>query len=232
MNPLTDQQVQQIDRFLERRGVQFIDVRYELTDHFAEAVILKLEAYPYVTFETALYAVYRDFGRTGLIEIMDQQEAALTKYWKGRVISFMKDFFKLPQILITILLSIILSTILYKFTYGFFSTYLVFVIGSWYYVWKQWKDPVLKDLVKHENLLPVKAYRKWVEVGSMMNAIFYTYILFGPLNNPHTFNIYFSIIVGILLALLYIYFAASIFVFPYWLKAEIEEKYCGLKWKV
>lgn len=82
-----EENIQLMD-FCKRKGVDFLDLRIEIADHLAHAIVDYWATHPEASFEQALQVEYRKFGIFGFTDVCaDYSNRMLTKY--GRV--FLKE---------------------------------------------------------------------------------------------------------------------------------------------
>jgi hypothetical protein len=108
---LPKEELQFIDTYLENSGVDYIDVRLELTDHIATAIENELEKNNQLTF----YEVFKTYMITHKKNLIENSELQKAKLRDKIIMSFLKSFMSLE-----VLLLIILSIILIKY-FGFIN---------------------------------------------------------------------------------------------------------------
>ena len=99
---VTDTQIQRLFDFTRQHFVEYYDVQNELVDHLANAIEDQWEERPQLSFEEALQIEFKKFGVFGFQEIIEQRQTALGKKYNALVFSQLKEFFKLPKIIIFI----------------------------------------------------------------------------------------------------------------------------------
>ena len=114
MYSLTSEQLQYIFTFLEKKRVIYKDVQYELADHIASRVEEIQETDSKVTFENAVYQVYKSFGIFGFTKVVQKKSEELNKQWLLKFKSYLFEYFKLPKIIITFSLTILVFLVLGK----------------------------------------------------------------------------------------------------------------------
>lgn len=108
---LTDQQIQELFRFCEKKYVRYYDLQVELVDHLAERIEEEMGLDPLLSFEAALQKVYKGFGLFGFAHIVREKENALRKqtnlaWWKE-----IQSFFTLPKVSFTAMTALLLYTL-------------------------------------------------------------------------------------------------------------------------
>ena len=102
MNQLTPENIDFIHRKLKSRGVAHIDLRYELADHIATGIEEKMEEG--LSFQAAFDEVMNTFGRCGISKLQQEKSKKLLKQSKIIVWTYIKSYFKLPKIIMTLLI--------------------------------------------------------------------------------------------------------------------------------
>lgn len=98
---LTDEQIETLFRFCQKKYVHWYDLQIELVDHLAERIEEEMAANNKLTFEAALQKVYAGFGLFGFAHIVQHKEKALQRrhnraWWRA-----VKAFFTLPKLALT-----------------------------------------------------------------------------------------------------------------------------------
>jgi len=109
MSQLTTENIEYIHRKLKSRGVAHIDLRYELADHIATGIEEKMELG--TTFQNAFDEVMDTFGRCGISKLQQEKSKKLLKQSKIIVWEYIKSYFKLPKIIMTLLIILIFTAI-------------------------------------------------------------------------------------------------------------------------
>ncbi len=99
---LNKEQIQQIDRYIAACGIEWIEVRAELVDHFANSLEKKLAINPRLDFMQAIVAEHKSFSDNGFKKLLKTKKAAVHKQFYRQVFINLKSFFKLPKIIISI----------------------------------------------------------------------------------------------------------------------------------
>jgi hypothetical protein len=104
---LTENQVEALFRFCEKKFVRQYDLQVELVDHLAERIEEEMAADPRLSFDEALQKVYKGFGIFGFAHIVQDRSNMLykrnNKLWWSQV----KAFFVLPRIVLTLSLGLV-----------------------------------------------------------------------------------------------------------------------------
>lgn len=109
---LSSEQIQHLYKFTRQHYVEYYDVQTELVDHLANNIEQIWQEQPKLSFEQARDMSFKKFGVFGFMEVVESRAKALNKkYWK-MVWAVFKQFFNIPQIVISI-------TIFVAFLIGF-----------------------------------------------------------------------------------------------------------------
>ena len=101
---ITENQIQQLYQFTRQHYVYHYDVQTELVDHLANDIEEIWEENPNLTFEQARDKAFKKFGIFGFMDVVEEKQKQMNKrYWK-LLLRFVKEWFQLPKILITILI--------------------------------------------------------------------------------------------------------------------------------
>ncbi|MFG6685371.1 hypothetical protein ACGK9U_02225 [Mariniflexile sp. HNIBRBA6329] len=101
MKKLTSLEIEHLYTFTRKHFVEFYDVQTELVDHLANGIEAQWEENSGLEFEKALEKEFKKFGVFGFSEIVEQKMHALEKYYRKEVWNCLKEYFKLPKIILT-----------------------------------------------------------------------------------------------------------------------------------
>lgn len=127
---LSNEQIQHLFAFTEKKFVRWYDLQVELVDHLASSVEEEMVADRSLHFEAALERVYNRFGIFGFAKVVQEKQAQLHRAARSIWWQEIKIFLGWPKI---ILLSLILA-LLWQLTsivnttslaYGFAAVYIV-----------------------------------------------------------------------------------------------------------
>lgn len=107
---LTDEQVQELYAYCNRKGVHYYDVQVEVVDHMANAIEAKMQADPFLEFKKALEEVHVSFGSFGLKEIVRSKSVYMRKSYKQLRRKLFLSYFTFPKVALTILLLLLVTT--------------------------------------------------------------------------------------------------------------------------
>ncbi len=225
---LTTQEIQSIFDFTTKKYIKYYDVQLELVDHIANRIETMRAENQNLSFENALQQVYKSFGVFGFTKVQEQKSLELQRYWRKRVWTFIKSYFKLPRILITATLSILIYGCLSQ---GLFINVNHLVDNYIYTLIKVAISiivavPILlfakrQIIITSKKLLCIDAYLStigWI-------TWFALYMGFDLFFVPITTSIIVMIIASILLSVLIILFYGLLFIFPAQLKEQVIKDY-------
>ena len=229
MNSLTSNQIQTIFDFTEKKYIKYYDVQLELVDHIADKIETLQADDPNLSFDRALHEVYKSFGVFGFTKVQEQKMVELHRYWMRHLKSYIKGYFKLPKIIITVILSLCIysfmkqgylypllsdldkaSLLLIQFCVSILSVVILTIISK--------RSLVTTD----KKLVCVDTYMGFISIFLIIPC--YTFI--EPLfMSPPTLPWYVLFSVSTFIAIGIILTHAMLFVFPVMLKAEVERNY-------
>lgn len=99
---VTENQIQHIYTFVQKRYVEWYDVQTELVDHLANGIENQWETNPTRSFDDALIIEFKKFGIFGFQDLVSEKIKALNKYYRKQVWLVFKAFFALPKIILTL----------------------------------------------------------------------------------------------------------------------------------
>lgn len=108
---LTDEQIEKLFQFCEKKQVRFYDVQVELVDHLTNAIEKKMEINPQMPFEDALKDVYKEFGIFGFSHIVADKQAAVYTAQRKTFYQLVKKQFRWPAFLLFIITSYVFFNI-------------------------------------------------------------------------------------------------------------------------
>ena len=107
MKKLTSKDIAFIDTYLKKAGVEFLDIRVEMTDHVASAIEQEMEQQPNLTFYSA-FKSYMIRYKKSLLKNAKKQKWSID--WKV-LLNIKNELFKMPGLLIGGGFLAILSTV-------------------------------------------------------------------------------------------------------------------------
>jgi len=121
---LTEEEINDLFTFCELHGVYYYDVQVELVDHLACAIEEKWEDNSFLSFKDALSSVFRGFGIYGFSKIKQVKEKELKRKYFILRNQYIREFFQLPKIILTIVITLILF-LLFRLSADKVITYLI-----------------------------------------------------------------------------------------------------------
>jgi hypothetical protein len=99
---INENQIEELYLFTRKHFVEWYDVQTELVDHLANGIEAQWEENPNLTFKECLNNEFKKFGVFGFSEVVEQKTNALSKYYIKEVFEYLKAYFKLPKIILTL----------------------------------------------------------------------------------------------------------------------------------
>ena len=106
---LKQEEIEKLFTFVQSKNVPYRDVQFEIVDHLATAIEDLQEENPGWTYDKSLKEVYNKFPITGFAFLQLEKEKSLEKYWRKKMIPYIKEYFRLPKIILTLLGFIIIQ---------------------------------------------------------------------------------------------------------------------------
>lgn len=104
---LTEEQIQTLFRFCEKKRIVHYDLQVEIVDHLANAIEERMEQDGSLLFEDALMQVHQSFGPLGLRSMTATREAALQKKYSRMKWQLLRSYFTWPKFAFTLLMIVI-----------------------------------------------------------------------------------------------------------------------------
>lgn len=102
MKSVDEAQIEILYAFTRKHFVEWYDVQTELVDHLANGIEEQWKENPSTSFDDALRNEFKKFGVFGFMEIVEKKTNALSKYYIKEVLQYLKEYFKLPKIIIAL----------------------------------------------------------------------------------------------------------------------------------
>jgi len=99
---ITDLELAALYKFTRKHFVEYYDVQTELVDHLANDIEQIWLEKPSLSFDEAKDISFKKFGVFGFMEVVESRTKAITKKYYKTMFSILKDFFRLPQIMVTL----------------------------------------------------------------------------------------------------------------------------------
>ncbi len=110
---LSEEQIADLFLFCEENDVKYYDVQIELVDHFACSIEQKWKENPMLPYDDALWLIYEEFGASGIRKIKSSKETGVWRKYSFIQWKYLKEYFRLPKVLLTIFFTLVLLLILH-----------------------------------------------------------------------------------------------------------------------
>jgi len=142
---LTNQHIQDLYAFTRQHYVEYYDVQTELVDHLANEIETIWQEQPTLTFKVARDLSFKRFGIFGFMDVVEKRQKAMSKKYLKIMWSFVKEWFQLPKISITLGSVFILQQVFMlpfgaTIVYALFGVLLIFLIYNFYKLRKESKQ--------------------------------------------------------------------------------------------
>jgi len=219
---LTKEQIEQLYKFTRQHYVEHYDVQTELVDHLANDIEQIWQNQPNLSFEDARAISFKKFGVFGFMEVVESRSKALnSKYWK-MVWGIFKQFFNIPQIVIsiTIFLAFLIGFQIFSSKYFFISISIggIIVLGFKLYFLNQEKKKRFKETNK-KWLLEEYVYNLGGGIGFV--NLFIQMVNLSPESVSTTVMIIASAILTSFILIIYI----TTFILPLKIEEILEKQY-------
>ncbi|TXD49920.1 hypothetical protein [Polaribacter sp. IC073] len=180
---LTNTHIEELYKFTRQHYVYHYDVQSELVDHLANDIEEISEASPKLSFEDARDKSFKKFGVFGFTDVVEKKKSQMTKKYFKIIFRFVKEWFRLPKIILTFLL--------------FVSFYKLQIVQNAYYVYVSIYGFVLFlevfIIIKNKKRSAKKfkeTGKKWmfkeiILINGILNSaflLFYIFLYFMPNN--------------------------------------------------
>ncbi|SFN46353.1 hypothetical protein SAMN04487989_101598 [Bizionia echini] len=124
---LTDSHIENLYAFTRQHYVEYYDLQTELVDHMANDIEVIMDKNPTMSFEDALDKSFKKFGIFGFMDVVEQRQKAMSKIYMKLLWNYAKDWFRLPQIILTITIFTTLYTVFSTEigSYIFIASYII-----------------------------------------------------------------------------------------------------------
>lgn len=218
-------QIQQIYTFTQKHYVEWYDVQTELVDHLANGIENQWETNPDRSFEDALNNEFKKFGIFGFQDLVEEKTKALNKYYRKQVWFYLKQFFKLPKIVLTLFsvwaLFNVIHFLEHKLILIWGIIFLIFVAHIFHLV--KFKS----SINKRKN----KTGKKWlfehciIQLGGLINVLYFVFDFCRFFDSNRTWTITSILIVSITIVMYLLVFYISSVLIPKKLKEEMSKQY-------
>lgn len=221
---LSESQIENLYRFTRKHYVYHYDVQTELVDHLANDIEQIQLEYPNLTFEEARDKSFKKFGVFGFMDVVEAKQKEVGKKYRKILWSFMKDWFTLPKVVLTILIFILFYSIMsLQINENYLLSFMLILgLGDGFYAYK---------LVKKSKKKFKSKKVKYVLEDMIFNAgAFGSVLVFSNLFQlshllDYSDSVYYKLIVAFLITLAIIYSYVSLIVLPQKAEELLEETY-------
>lgn len=224
---LTENQIDELYKFTRQHYVYHYDVQSELVDHLANDIEQIWIENPNLSFDDTRDKSFKKFGIFGFMDVIDAKQKQMNKrYWKI-ILRFAKEWFTVPKIIITIgvfFVFFMLLQIQYS-EYIFLATLLILLTLEMRMIYLVRKSQKEKD-TKKEKIFLLESM-----IGGAKNGFTgFTFInLFNTIQltkfNFSELNMYWVLIISVVLTLLCILFYVSSYIIPQKAEELLQETY-------
>tara|TARA_R110002126_G_scaffold291693_1_gene455359 strand:- start:14543 stop:15241 length:699 start_codon:yes stop_codon:yes gene_type:complete len=109
---LTPNHIQELYKFTRQHYVYHYDVQSELVDHLANDIEEIWKDNPKISFEDARDKSFKKFGIFGFMDVIEAKQIQVGKKYRKILWRFIKDWFKLPKVILTLLIFIFFYSIM------------------------------------------------------------------------------------------------------------------------
>ncbi|WP_300602107.1 hypothetical protein [Niabella sp.] len=102
---LTNEQIQYLDQFCQKKGVRYYDLRMEIVDHLATELEAMMESDTPVDFPVLVDAGFERFGENGFRSIVKAKEESIEDAYTRCHRNYFWSFFTPPKIILTLLIA-------------------------------------------------------------------------------------------------------------------------------
>ena len=221
---LTKQQIQHIDHRLESEGIKYWDIRIEMLDHLANDIEQIWKEKPNLSFEQARDKSFKKFGVFGFMDVVEAKQKEVGKKYRKILWSFMKDWFTLPKVVLTILIFICFYSMMsLQINENYLLSFMLILgLADGFYAYK---------LTRKSKIRFKKKEVKYVLEDMIFNAgAFGSFLVFSNLFQlshllEYSNSVYYKSIIAFLITLAIIYSYVSLIVLPKKAEKLLEETY-------
>ena len=221
---LTQSHIKELYKFTRKHYVEHYDVQSELVDHLANDIEEIWVENSKLSFEQARDKSFKKFGVFGFMNVVEAKQKQLSKRYTKILWKFMKEWFSIPKIIITLLIFTFFYTLLdFKINENIFLSIMLFL--------------AIIDVILAQNLLKKskkrfkeKERKYMLEEMIFRTGSFNSIIIFSNFFQLSTFSDSFTSVLGKsifagLLTLAIIYSYVSLIIIPQKAEDLLEETY-------
>jgi len=221
------EQIDQLYTFTRQHFVEYYDLQTELVDHLANAIETQWQTHPQFNFDDALQIEFKKFGIYGFSDVVAERQKALSKRYTKLITLYLKEFFKLPRIILTIALCVVTYKLFKFFPPVYMPLILILESFSFYRVVKLKKIYKLKTAATGKRwLLEEMIYRGGSAMAVAGMAI--QLMQFALKDNP---NQIFIVLMTIVFVLSLMHSYVVLYIIPAKATEHLSAAYPGYKWE-
>ncbi|MFT5627365.1 MAG: hypothetical protein ACJA1H_001807 [Glaciecola sp.] len=209
---ISQDQIQALYAFVQKHYVEWHDVQTELVDHLANGIELQWQNDPTLTFDNALKLEFSKFGVMGFSEVIEEKTRALDRYYRKLVWTHVKDYFKLPKIIISFFLVYVLYFTLSSLENKLIITLpiaIVLVIIHFYHLYKSSKNIKLRQIETNKKWLFESSFLQLGGLIHFLNIGIYVPLIFNT-NTQWSQTFVFVLSISIVIYFLVLFVAIKI----------------------
>ena len=225
---LTNQEVEKLFSFVKSKYVNFIDVQHELVDHLAcDIEELQLND-PNLSFEKALQTVYSKYPITGFSNLKVAKQKAMSRYWSRIYWGYIKEYLKLPKIILTLLLTFLFFKLFQNVgNTAIFLCFGVATLLSFVHMHQTNKQFTQNEKTKYlviNSYLGVIGFSSFIAINIIVNYTDNILFKTSAMQTPIESNFWGLVMLAIMASYYTIIFPALFYVFPEKLQSDIAKK--------
>lgn len=200
---LSKEQIQEIDNYVSVCGIKYYDVRAEIVDHFASIIEARLENEPNLHIRNTVVEEHKKFSDDGFKKLLETKTTNAQKRFYKSTFRYLKSFFRLPKIIISIASFFLLVLWMNQFQNkeSFFYILSIILFGIYFsLIIKVW----INDKKRKTHFLGMRKSNHFIMILMNIAQIFHLAITFRKdvsFNNL-TYN-YIQIAIFVLILLFY-----------------------------
>lgn len=224
---LSQDQIQELYTFTRKHFVEHYDLQTELVDHLSNGIEEQWKENQHLTFKEALNGEFKKFGVFGFHDVIAEKTKAMNKRYGKILWRFLKEWFGLPKIILTLLI-FTGFTVLLQYAYAGYIL-LITLIGLFVFdLYKMYQNKKLREHKKKKD-------EKIFMLEAMINGAKYgnsSLVLVNVFNIFNLTDIYFSelqlhwvVFIAAIATLICISFYITNYVMPQKAQQLLEETY-------
>ena len=228
MEQLTSQHIEELYAYTDRVHFNYEDLKFEVVDHIATGVEEMMDNNPDMTFSRALYEYSGTLPHSFFGDIISEKSKALKKYWRKKLGLYLISYFTLPKIILTAIITLSLFMIYLQFGTLSLMILLITIIPAAIFISYRRN----KKLLDYDKYLFIEQYRN-VSAAIVGTFCYFNYwTVFDDLFTWAETDYRGGLFISFFIAFQMILYFAYIYVFPQFLKEDVETRYAHLEIKL